>query len=179
MGPGISEAQADAAALEAAKAFRAELVEKGILREPKPRDPNFTSEVPGVKWYKIHQKWRVRICPGGGKKIISGGYFTEKAAAEAKALLLMEKAGLQRQVKPVATLLELPVFLPKVPYAGVNWSQAEQQWHAKCNVGGAQRNFRVRPKDHSEAELERSFQVAVAWRKKQEKEDEKNNSDKI
>ena len=50
MGPGISEAQADAAALEAAKAFRAELVEKGILSEPKLRDPNFTSEVPGVKW---------------------------------------------------------------------------------------------------------------------------------
>ncbi len=173
IGPGISEAQADAAALEAAKAFRAELVEKGILREPKPRDPNFTSEVPGVKWYKIHQKWRVRICPGGGKTIISGGYFTEKAAAEAKALLLMEKAGLQRQVKPVATLSELPVFHPKVPYAGVNWSQAEQQWHAKCNVGGAQRNFRVRPKDHSEAELERSFQVAVAWKKKQEKENQK------
>ena len=39
MGPGISEAQADAAALEAAKAFRAELVEKGILREPKPPGP--------------------------------------------------------------------------------------------------------------------------------------------
>ena len=39
IGPGISEAQADAAALEAAKAFRAELVEKGILREPKPPGP--------------------------------------------------------------------------------------------------------------------------------------------
>jgi hypothetical protein len=170
IGPGISEAQADAAALKAAKAFRAELVEKGILREPKPRDPNFTSEVPGVKWYKRTQKWRVRICPGGGKKTIFGGYFTEKAAAEAKALELMEKAGLQRQVKPVATLSELPVFHPKVPYPGVCRRQAEQRWHATCNVGGAQRNFRVRPKDHSEAELERSFQVAVAWKKKQEKE---------
>jgi hypothetical protein len=30
----------------------------------------------------------------------------------------------------------------------------------------------VRPKDHSEAELERSFQGAVAWKKKQEKEKE-------
>ena len=55
----------------------------------------------------------------------------------------------------------------------MNWSQAEQQWHAKCNVGGSTRNFRVKPKDHSEAELERSFQVAVAWRKKQEKEKER------
>ena len=32
---GRSEAEADAAALEAAKAFRAELVGKGILKEPK------------------------------------------------------------------------------------------------------------------------------------------------
>ena len=56
MGPGISEAQADALALEAARAFRAELVEKGILSEPKPWDPNFTSEVPGVKWRKGKQK---------------------------------------------------------------------------------------------------------------------------
>ena len=172
MGPGISEAQADAAALEAAKAFRAELVEKGILSEPRQKDPNFTSEVPGVKWHKNCKKWEVRIRPNSGKGIF-GGYFTEKAAAEAKALLLVEKHGLQRQVKPVATLSELPAFHPKVPYSGVIWSQAEQQWHAKCNVGGAQRNFRVRPKDHSEAELERSFQVAVAWRKKQEKEKEK------
>ena len=173
LGRGISEAQADAAALEAAKAFRAELVEKGILSEPKPRDPNFTSDVPGVKWDQNRQKWKVEINLKSDQKKIYGGYFTEKAAAEAKALELWEKAGLQRQVKPVAMLSELLVFHPKVPYPGVNWSQAEQQWHAGCNVGGAQRNFRVRPKDHSEAELERSFQVAVAWRKKQEKEKEK------
>jgi len=101
----------------------------------------------------------------------------EKAAAEAKALLLREKHGLQRQVKPVATLANryagLPVFQPKVPYPGVYWRQAEQQWHAKCDVGGSARNFRVRPKDHSQAELDRSFQVAVAWKKKQEKEKER------
>ena len=173
MGPGISEAQADALALEAARAFRAELVEKGILSEPKPWDPNFTSEVPGVKWRKGKQKWHVEITPKSGKKRIHGGYFTEKATAEAKALLLMEKTGLQRQVKPVATLSELPVFQLKVPYPGVIWSQAEQQWRARCSLGGVERNFRVRPKDHSEAELERSFQVAVAWKKKQKKENQK------
>ena len=37
VGPGITEAQANAAALEAAKAVRAELVEKGILSEPRQR----------------------------------------------------------------------------------------------------------------------------------------------
>ena len=169
IGPGISEAQADAAALKAAKAFRAELVEKGILSEPRQKDPNFTSEVPGVYWVKTLQKWEVRI--RGIKGI--GGHFTEKAAAEAKALELVEKAGLQRQVKPVATLSELPVFCPKVPYPRVIWSQTEQQWHACCSVGGSTRSFRVRPKDHSEAELELSFQVAVAWKKKPEKEKEK------
>eukprot|EP00435_Cladocopium_sp_Y103_P064520 s1156_g26.t1 len=170
MGTGISEAQADAAALEAAKAFRAELVEKGILSEPKPRDPNFTSEVPGVKWNKEMKKWRVETTKKGLQKRIHGGYFTEKAAAEAKALELLEKDGLQRQVKPVATLANryagLPVFHPKVPYRGVHWSQGEQQWHARHRSC----HFRVKPKDHSEAELERSFKVAVAWREKQEKE---------
>ncbi len=85
----------------------------------------------------------------------------------------MEKAGLQRQVKPVATLSELPVFRPKVPYPGVSWEQRSQQWYSSCKVAGARQNFFIRPKDHSEAELERSFQVAVAWRKKQEKEKER------
>lgn len=36
MGPGITEAQADAAALEAAFAFCAELVKKGVLSKPNP-----------------------------------------------------------------------------------------------------------------------------------------------
>ena len=106
-------------------------------------------------------------------KIISGGLFTEKAAAEAEALRLQELHGVQREVKAVSTLSALPVFEPKVPYGGVKWSQAEQQWHAQCGVGGVQRHFRLKPKDHSEAELERSFQVAVAWKKRQEKEKEK------
>ena len=174
---GRSEAEADAAALEAAKAFRAELVGKGILKEPKERDPNFTSDVPGVLWSKESKKWRVRISlkqsnPKEPQKKISGGWFTEKAAAEAEALRLRERRGLQREVKAVSTLSALPVFEPKVPYGGVRWEQGEQQWHAKCSVGGVQRHFRLKPKDHSEAELERSFQVAVAWRKRQEKEKE-------
>lgn len=176
MGPNISEAQADAAALEAAKAFHAELVAKGILSEPKQRDPNFTSEVLGVKWHKQAQEWCAAISSKGGKKIHGGyfTYFTEKAAAEGKALELREKHNLQRQVKSVATLVNryagLQVFHPKVPYTGVTWNTGEQQWHAHYSVSGVQQNFRVRPKDHSEAELERSFKVAVAWRKKQEKE---------
>ena len=175
---GRSEAEADAAALEAAKAFRAELVHKGVLKEPKERDPNFTSDVPGVGWRKHENKWYVEISlkqsdPKEPLKRIFGGRFTEKAAAEAEALRLRELHGLQREVKAVSTLSALPVFEPKVPHAGVKWEQAEQQWHARCDYGGVHRHFRVKPKDHSEAELERSFQVAVAWRKMQEKEREK------
>ena len=170
---GRSEAEADAAALEAAKAFHAELVRKGILEEPKERDPNFTSDVPGVLWKKREKKWEVNIPLRRSQKRIYGGYFTEKAAAEAEALRLQELHGLQREVKAVNTLSALPVFYPKVPYSGVNWNQAEQQWRAQCTVFGVNRHFRVKPKDHSEAELERSFQVAVAWKKRQEKEKEK------
>ena len=172
---GRSEAEADAAALEAAKAFHAELVRKGILQEPKERDPNFTSDVPGVAWHKCKKRWEVLISlkqsnPKEPQKKIFGGHFTEKAAAEAEALRLRELHGLQRQVKAVSTLSALPVFEPKVPYTGVKWEQGEQQWRARCCVSGVERNLKVKPKDHSEAELERSFQVAVAWRKRQEKE---------
>jgi len=166
---GRSEAEADAAALEVAKIFRAELVEKGILREPRLKDPEFTSEVLGVSWGKKEKRWKVLLYTNKRKRI-SGGFFTEKAAAEAKARELREKHGLQLQVKPVPTLANLPVFRAKVPYPGVKWSVREQQWHAQCQVGGAHGMFRVKPKDHSEAELERSFKVAVAWKKKQEKE---------
>eukprot|EP00438_Fugacium_kawagutii_P016492 Skav221148 [mRNA] locus=scaffold2925:119238:120362:+ [translate_table: standard] len=169
--PGRTEAQADSAALEAAKAFRAELVQQGVLRE----HPDFTSEVPGVLWKKDRQKWEVLIPKKGtnGKKRIFGGCFTEKASAEAKALDLRDQHGLQRQMKSVSTLAdlaELPVFSPKVPYPGVKWEQRWQKWRAQCKVGGANREFAVRPKDHSEEELERSFKEARDWKKKQEKE---------
>ena len=63
------------------------------------------------------------------------------------------------------------MFHPKVPYAGVTWEQSEQK--VACSVRTlvvCKRNFRLKPKDHSEAELERSFQVAVAWKKRQEEE---------
>jgi len=170
---GRSEAEADAAALEAAKTFHAELVEKGILREPRLKDPEFTSEVLGVSWGKKEKRWKVDVFLNKSKRIY-GGCFTKKAAAEAKALELREKHGLQLQVKPVATLANryagLPVFHPKVPYPGVTWDLQNQKWHARCCVGGAWRHFRVKPKDHSEAELDRSFKEAVAWKKKQEKE---------
>ena len=168
MKQGLGEAEADAAALEAAKALRAELVNQGILKEPKPVDPNFTSEVPGVIWKKQHKKWRVELTKDSQK--IWGGLFTEKAAAEAKALELAKEHGLERRVKAVGSFSELPIFKPKVPYPGVKWDQPEQQWHARH---GAAKHFRVRPKDHSEAELEASFQKAVAWKKKQENEREK------
>ena len=159
-------------ALKAALTFRAELVKQGILSEAKAKDPNFTSEVPGVAWKKNKQKWNVEIRPKGGNKKIQGGHFTDKAAAEAKALELRQQHGLQRQVKPVDSLSTLPVFHPKVPYPAVKWNHSEQLWHAQCTVQGANRHFRIRPENHSEEELERSFKVAVAWKKKQEKEKE-------
>ena len=169
MKKGLSEAEADAVALEAAKAFRSELVEKGILKEPKPVDPNFTSEVPGVSWKKHQKKWAVLV-GSYGKKRFYGGYFSEKAAAESKALELAKEHGLERKVKAVGTFSELPIFKPKVPSPGVRWDRRSQRWHASCSVNGATRSVYVKPKDHSEAELEASFQKVVDWRKKQEEE---------
>ena len=62
--------------------------------------------------------------------------FHREAAAEAEAWRLQELHGQQREVKAVSTLSALPVFEPKVPYGGVTWSQAEQQWRAGCSVCG-------------------------------------------
>ena len=71
--------------------------------------------------------------------------------------------------------MRLPHFEPKVPYPGVKWELAEQQWRARipASAGAQSSMFRVKPKDFSETELERSFQEAVAWKKRQEKEREK------
>ncbi|CAK9001381.1 unnamed protein product [Durusdinium trenchii] len=169
MKEGVTETEADAAALEAAKAFRAELVKQGVLKEPKPVDPNFTSEVPGVCWAKARKKWQVLLNPKG-KKRIHGGRFTDKAAAESKALELAKLHGLERKVTAVGRFSELPIFEAKVPYPGVTWDQARQQWRAQCQINGTNQHFRVKPKDHSEAELEASHKKAVVWRKKQKKE---------
>ena len=175
MKQGLTEDEADATALEAAKAFRADLVRQGLVKEPKAKDPQFTSDVLGVTWSKAAKKWIVRLSlkkrkAGEAQNKINGGLFTEKAAAEAKALELAEVHGLQRSVRAVGSFEELREVQPKVPYPGVKWNIAEQQWHAQITIRGANLNFRVKPKDFLEVELERSFQEAVAWKQKQEKE---------
>ena len=176
MKQGLTEDEAEAAALEAAKAFRAQLVAQGLVKEPKVKDPEFTSDVVGVSWYKAAQKWWVNLASktkGGGAKKIYGGMFAEKAAAEAKALELAEAHGLQRSVRPVVRHEVHREVRPKVPQKGVKWERQSQRWHAFISLDGAQLDFRAKPNDFSEAELERSFQEAVAWRQRQEKERER------
>ena len=174
MKDGLNEAEAEAAALEAAKAFRAQLVAQGRIKE-KLRDESLTSDVPGVKFRKGKKKWQVEIPkPGGGS--IQGGCFKEKAEAEARALQLRELHGLQRTVKAsvsreehAAAVAQLPVFQPKAPFQGVCWDRQHQGWWA--GTGGKNRKRRsFKPLDHSEAELEKAFAKAVAWVKKQRKE---------
>ena len=158
---GLNEAEAEAAALEAAKAFRAQLVAKGRIKE-KVRDESLTSDVPGVKFNKRDQKWQVQICKLGGGSIW-GGSFTEKAAAEARALELRELHGLQRTVKASASRDELPVFQPKVPFPGVKWDRSSQGWRARTQ----DKHRRFNPLDQSHAEREKAFAKAVGWLKKQ------------
>eukprot|EP00438_Fugacium_kawagutii_P008011 Skav209162 [mRNA] locus=scaffold1137:273554:281235:- [translate_table: standard] len=115
--PGRSAAEADAAALEAAKAFRVELVQQGVLSEPKPQDPKFTSEVPGVRWYKPKQKWLVQIPLKDSQKKIHGG-FTEKAAASALALREQHGLELGPWASTLAELVRVPVQCP-IPWGVV------------------------------------------------------------
>ncbi|CAJ1364800.1 unnamed protein product [Effrenium voratum] len=166
MKQGLNEVEAEAAALEAAKAFRADLVARGRIKE-KVRDESRTSAVPGVEFEKGRKKWRVRVRKGG--KRIEGGCFTEKSAAEACALELRELHGLQRTVKRCAAWAELPVFQPKVPFPGVGWHAPSQCWQGRTS-GKSRKYCSFRPLDHSEAELEKAFAEAVAWLKKQQKE---------
>ncbi|CAJ1342764.1 unnamed protein product, partial [Effrenium voratum] len=172
MKAGLDEAAAEAAALAAAKVFRAKLVAKSHVKE-RAMDESLTSDVPGVKFEKARKKWRVVIPkPGGGR--IQGGYFTEKVEAEARALQLREVHGLQVSVKRTASRAEraaaaaqLPVFQPKVPFPGVFWAKKDQAWMGHVD-GKIRRIFR--PLDHSEAELEKAFAKAKAWQKKTRKE---------
>ncbi|CAJ1409465.1 unnamed protein product [Effrenium voratum] len=171
MKDGLNEAEAEAAALEAAKAFRAQLVAQGRIKE-RVQDESLTSDVPGVKFRKGKKKWQVEI-PKPGSKRIWGGCFTEKAAAEARALELREVHGLRLSVKSTASRAEraaaaaqLPVFQPKVPFPGVFWDRSNQGWRAMTK----DKNRRFSALDHSEPELEKAFTKAVAWLKKQRKE---------
>ncbi|CAJ1409464.1 unnamed protein product [Effrenium voratum] len=168
MKDGLNEAEAEAAALEAAKAFRARLVAKGRIKE-KRRGESLTSNVPGVAFKKAKKKWNVEISRPGGRRI-QGGCFTEKAEAEGRALELRELHGLQRSVKASASRDELPVFQPKAPSPGVSWERQAQCWHAQLTRNKRKKDSRFRPLDHSEAELEKAFAKAVAWLKKERKE---------
>ncbi|CAK9023869.1 unnamed protein product [Durusdinium trenchii] len=178
MKDGHTESEADAAALEAAKAFRAEQVQKGVLKESKPMDSNFLNKVLGVTWWKAAGKWRVQVTVPTSRKRISGGFFTDKAAAEKKALEIAEAHGVKRTVTAVGSLADLAVIQPKVPYPNVTWSQLGQCWVAQCDVGGSRQIFRVKPESLSEAELEASHAKAVAWKKEREKQKEEEKQEK-
>eukprot|EP00913_Durusdinium_trenchii_P034356 g32143.t1 len=52
----------------------------------------------------------------------------------------------------------LPHFQPKEPHPGVCWMPSEQCWKAEFRKNGLRVKTRSKPKDHSEEELERSFQ---------------------
>ncbi|CAJ1404146.1 unnamed protein product [Effrenium voratum] len=168
MKDGSDEAAAEASALKAAKAFRAELVAEGRIKE-KVRDESLTSEVPGVAFAKGRKKWKVEISGSGGRKI-QGGYFTQKAAAEERALELRELHGLQRSLKSCASRARLPVFRPKAPFPGVTWHVRDQGWQAGTPGRKHRQTRAFKPLDHTELELEKAFSRAVAWLKKQRQE---------
>ena len=112
MKDGLNEAEAEAAALEAAKAFRAQLVAQGRIKE-KLRE-SLSSDVVGVAYKKEQSKWKVEISRPGGRRI--RGYFTSKAA-EACALELRQLHGLRSVT--ASAWAELPEVRPKAPVPGV------------------------------------------------------------
>ena len=119
-----SEASAEKAALKAAKEFRRDLVERGVLKEVK-LDEKFSSKVVGVTWSREWKRWRVRLSvrDQGTRRWIWGGYFSTKALAEAKARDLAKANGLKQCVKSVGRFKDLPIF--KSAYPGVTWNAVE------------------------------------------------------
>ncbi|CAE7196870.1 unnamed protein product, partial [Symbiodinium microadriaticum] len=171
---GLCEAEAEAAALQEAKAFREELVRQGKLKPPKPVTEKASgSAVRGVLYNKSTGEYRVRVTDPSTHKKVSGGYFKVKEEAEARAQELAKELGLQQEVVPVKLLSELPHFEPLGPEKGIRWVPGEQAWHARHrNAFGKHDHMRFRPKDFSAKEVEKAWKQAVAWRKQQEKERE-------
>ncbi|CAE7355874.1 unnamed protein product [Symbiodinium necroappetens] len=170
---GLSETEAEEAALEEAKAFREELLRQGKLKPPKPiTEKTSGSAVRGILYNKSSGEYRVQFTDPSTHKKVHGGYFKVKEEAEARARELAKELGVQEEVVPVKSLSELPNFEPLGPQPGIKWNRGEQAWHACCAVGGKTRNMRFRPKDFSAKEVEKAWKQAVAWRKQQEKERE-------
>ena len=164
-----------AAALRDAKAYREELVRKGILKPPKAlnSEQGKCSTVVGVSFQNQQKKWQVKLPDATNKKRAWGGYFSSQEEAELKARELAKELGIkdiEHKVVPVKHLSELKHFEPLGPQLGVKWNLGEQCWHARCSVAGKLRHMRCRPKDFSEKEVEKAWKQAVAWRKQQEKE---------
>ncbi|CAE7922933.1 unnamed protein product [Symbiodinium necroappetens] len=173
---GLCEAEAEAAALQEAKAFREELVRQGKLKPPKPvTEKASVSAVKGVFYNKQNRTWRVQIRDPATNNVkkVSGGFFKVKEEAEARARELAKELGQQEEVVPVKRLSELPHFEPLGPQKGIRWNLGEQAWQAACIVCRKKRNMRFRPKDFSAKEVEKAWKQAVAWRKQQEKERER------
>ncbi|CAE7027644.1 lrrc59, partial [Symbiodinium sp. KB8] len=170
---GLSEAEAEAAALQEAKAFREELVRQGKLKPPKPvTEKAAGSAVRGVLYNKSTGEYRVRFTDPSTHKKVHGGYFKVKEEAEARARELAREFGVESEVGvvPVKPLSEMPNFEPLGPEKGIRWVPGEQAWHARHrNAFGKRDHMRFRPKDFSAKEVEKAWKQAVAWRKQQEK----------
>lgn len=182
-----SEEEADVLALKAAKTFREALVKDQVLPPLKePEEPQEKeSKVLGVHWFSNRECWRVRILvPRGsellkskGKKLrvngrqvicsagkgryhLFGGEFKKKSEAEREALKLIEKHDLGRRVKIVPMKSQL--FRSPFTATGVSWNCFRQRYHGQYKG----QNLYVKPKDHSEKELQKSLKKVLAWRKK-------------
>jgi len=171
---GDDEEAADRRALKAAKAKRAELVREGVIITKKPSD---TSSVPGVTWYEKVQRWVVCVSQHGKTiktsnlsfKPENGSASAKQEArkqAEARARELEEKHCIVRVVADVTKLYPtLPMY--KSPDPGVHWDRRNGCWKtcsgSRAGGKGVQKTFR--PEGSNPEDIERSRQLAVAWRR--------------
>ena len=198
---GLTEKEADQAALDAAKTVRLDLVERKIIIpggfQQGPRSPGVglesekKSTVPGVTWCKSKSAWRVRLrrtIPGsnGKERYMDGGYFRPvssnpadiveaRSRAEARQAELCLEHGIQHTSIERKDATQFVKHHSSVN--GVSWNAAECVWRAQIRINKKQVGKRFRPLDDSEANIVRSRVEAEAWvqdmQQKSRKEEEK------
>lgn len=169
--------QADEAALQAAIAFRADLVAQGILKEAVAKKaPIYRSEIRGVSWQQREMRWQVKFCIGGRSLTRyfapSRGSPSEiegaRRDAEEQRLAWEQEFGVVQAEARCKTAMQLVRHESGCRY--VRWDQWGECWHAQRRpritdaTGPAKSpyvNRRFRPEDLSVDAIERARVAAV------------------
>ncbi|CAK0872766.1 unnamed protein product [Prorocentrum cordatum] len=183
--PGRGPEAAEAAALQAAVAFRRELERAGQARAPKAAERR--SGVPGVFWESSGRAWRVQlksVSASGKQTRIQGGSFrpkddTPEEVERARLLAVARLRELEREQGRAVEVREgaaAPRVQRQSGVQGVSWRARDSTWVTRYKKRHGSDKGRLirstfRPKDDSAEEVERARLAAVEELQKLREED--------